>query len=56
MGAQREICEQIIKQGGDYVISLKGNQGNVHKDVKLYLEDSAHHQYINEDHDKAMAA
>jgi predicted transposase YbfD/YdcC len=52
MGAQREICKQIIDQGGDYVICLKGNQVNLHKDVKLYLEDNEHHQYINEDNDK----
>jgi len=25
MGAQRDICKQIIEQEGDYVISLKGN-------------------------------
>ena len=24
MGAQRDICKQIIEAGGDYVISLKG--------------------------------
>lgn len=52
MGAQRAICQQIIEGGGDYVISLKGNQGTLHKDVKLYLEDPHHHQLINENHDK----
>ena len=30
MGCQRDICQQIIDQGGDYVISLKGNQGTLH--------------------------
>jgi len=39
MGAQREICSQIIAQGGDYVISLKGNQGNLHQDVADYFSD-----------------
>jgi hypothetical protein len=33
MGGQRAICEQIIAQGGDYLIALKGNQGMLHKDV-----------------------
>lgn len=33
MGAQTEIAKQIIDQGADYVLSLKGNQGNLHKDV-----------------------
>lgn len=39
MGAQREICEQIIDQGGEYLISLKGNQGALHKDVIEYFKD-----------------
>lgn len=39
MGAQREICSQIIAQGGDYVISLKGNQGTLHQDVSDYFAD-----------------
>lgn len=37
MGAQRDICAQIIAQGGDYVISLKGNQGALHQDVAEYF-------------------
>jgi predicted transposase YbfD/YdcC len=39
MGAQRDICSQIIEQGGDYVISLKGNQGTLHQDVADYFAD-----------------
>jgi predicted transposase YbfD/YdcC len=38
MGAQKNIAEQIVKQEGDYVISLKGNQGNLHKNVKEAFE------------------
>lgn len=39
MGAQRDICSKIIAQGGDYVISLKGNQGTLHQDVSDYFSD-----------------
>jgi predicted transposase YbfD/YdcC len=39
MGAQRDICSQIIAEGGDYVISLKGNQGTLHQDVADYFAD-----------------
>ena len=39
MGAQRNICAQIVEQGGDYVISLKGNQGALHDDVNIYFEN-----------------
>lgn len=34
MGAQTEIAKQIIESGGDYVLSLKGNQGELHQDVE----------------------
>ncbi len=37
MGCQREIVKQIVWQEADYVISLKGNQGNLHKAVKDYF-------------------
>lgn len=34
MGAQTAIAKQIIEQGADYILSLKGNQGNLHEDVE----------------------
>jgi predicted transposase YbfD/YdcC len=43
LGAQRNICERIIGGFGDYVISLKGNQGNLHSDVKLFFQNSDEH-------------
>lgn len=38
MGAQKAIAQQIIEGGGDYVLSLKGNQGNLHQDVQQLFE------------------
>jgi predicted transposase YbfD/YdcC len=38
MGCQKKIAQQIIKQGGDYVFNLKGNQMTLHKDIALFLE------------------
>lgn len=38
MGCQTAVENQIIEQKGDYLLSLKGNQGNLHKDVKLFFE------------------
>ncbi len=52
MGCQRDICQQIIDQKGDYVISLKGNQGILHNDVRLYLNEPLNHELINENNDK----
>jgi len=37
MGCQTKIAEQIIEQGADYVLSLKGNQGKFHDDVKTFF-------------------
>ena len=31
IGCQTEIVEEIVEKGADYVISLKGNQGNLHQ-------------------------
>ena len=39
MGCQREIAEKVVAQGGDYVLALKGNQGTLHTDVGLFLDD-----------------
>lgn len=34
MGCQTEIVALIVEQEADYVISLKGNQGSLHRDVQ----------------------
>jgi predicted transposase YbfD/YdcC len=41
LNCQRAIARQIIDQGGDYVLALKGNQGSLHDDVIDYLDDPA---------------
>lgn len=38
IGCQKEIVKQIAEKKADYVISLKGNQGNLHQDIKDYLD------------------
>lgn len=55
MSCQRAICAQIVEQGGDYVIALKGNQSTLHDDVRLFLEDpdrpgEATHTTVDADH------
>jgi predicted transposase YbfD/YdcC len=37
----RTIAAQIVEQGGDYALALKGNQGTLHEDVILLLDDPA---------------
>lgn len=40
MGCQKEIAAQIIDQGADYVLALKGNQGTLEQEVRLFFEDA----------------
>lgn len=40
MGCQKQIAEQIVDQGGDYVLALKGNQGTLEQEVELFFEDA----------------
>jgi predicted transposase YbfD/YdcC len=41
MNCQRDIAQQIVDQGGDYALALKGNQGTLHADASLFLGDPA---------------
>ena len=40
MGTQREIAKKIRGNKAEYVLALKGNQGTLYDDVKLYFEDA----------------
>jgi len=40
MGCQEKIVKQIAEAKGDYVISLKGNQGTTKEDVEDFYQDS----------------
>ena len=33
MGTQRPIAEKIVSKGGDYILSVKGNQGRLHDEL-----------------------
>ena len=52
MGCQKDIAEKIVAQGADYVLALKGNQGNLLEDVKLYLDSIVSGQLKNIPHQK----
>src|SRR5690606_30536099 len=38
MGCQRDIAEKILEKGGDYILALKGNQGNLHEDIRFLFD------------------
>ena len=39
MGTQTAIAETIRKRRADYVLAVKGNQGNLETDIRQYFED-----------------
>ena len=40
MGCQREIVKQIKEGGGDYVLTVKGNQIHLEKEIEEYFEEA----------------
>lgn len=40
MGCQTKIAKTILNGNADYVLALKGNQGELHRDVKLFFADN----------------
>lgn len=51
MGCQKEIVSQIVQQGGDYVLALKGNQGELFEDVQWLFEQAATTDFLDVEHD-----
>ena len=41
MGCQYAIADKIVSKEGDYIFSLKGNQGKLHEDVKFYFNSQS---------------
>ena len=50
MGCQRGIARQIVEQGGDYVLALKGNQSSLFEDVRLFLDDARERHFVGVAH------
>lgn len=51
MGCQKNITEQIVRQKGDYLLALKGNQGNFHEEVMSFLTLAKSANFKNVAHD-----
>ncbi|HOV14438.1 MAG TPA: ISAs1 family transposase, partial [Spirochaetota bacterium] len=51
MGCQKEIASKIIEKEADYLLALKGNQGTLHKDVTLFLDDAVNNNFKGIKHD-----
>ena len=50
MGCQTEIAKVIIEQGADYVLALKGNQGDLHTDVVQLFACARKQHFRNIEH------
>lgn len=51
MGCQKKIAQTIVEKKADYVFSLKGNQSNLHDDIKLYFQEQLSNQFLDSEHD-----
>jgi predicted transposase YbfD/YdcC len=51
MGCQTAIAEQIVAQQGDYVLALKGNQGDLFEDVTQLFEQARQQAFLGIEHD-----
>ena len=51
MGTQKEIAKQVIEQDGDYVLALKGNQGNLFEDVQQIFAIAQSQDFKDIDYD-----
>lgn len=36
---QREFCQQVLDEGGDYLVIVKGNQKQLYEDIALLFDD-----------------
>lgn len=53
MGCQSKIAEQIIDQGGDYVLGLKGNQSTLHEEVEDFFNTARAGEFADVTYDYA---
>jgi predicted transposase YbfD/YdcC len=51
MGTQHKIGDQIVEEKGNYVLALKGNQGEFHEDIKLFLDTHLQDEFTKIEHD-----
>lgn len=51
MGCQTDIAKIITKKEADYILALKGNQGNLYKDANNFFEDALANNFKNVEYD-----
>ncbi len=53
MGCQTKIAAQIVDQGGDHVLGLKGNQSTRHEEVEELFATASAGEFAGVVHDDA---
>ena len=41
MNCQKVTAAAVMEGGGDYIFALKGNQGRLHEEARLFLDEMA---------------
>jgi predicted transposase YbfD/YdcC len=54
MGTQKSIAKNITDKEADYILGLKGNQGNLHDDVKTYINDQLDEKITDKSHQEKL--
>lgn len=50
IGCQKDIAEEIVAQGADYLLAVKGNQEQLYEDIELFFRLSAENDFAKVDH------
>lgn len=53
MGCQTEIAEQIVDQGADYLLTVKGNQPHLHEDMAFFFKLAQQDEFRKVEHSYA---
>lgn len=51
IGCQKEIAQKVLDRGGQYVLAVKANQGTLHEDIQLFLDDAIARDFRGVEHD-----
>lgn len=54
-GCQKNIAQKLIESGADYLIALKGNQGNLHEEVSKFLSSIQDNHVYGKNIDRSEA-
>lgn len=50
IGTQTEIAQQIVNQGGDYLLSVKQNQRQLYEDIQLFFKLAQENEFARVNH------